>query len=341
MTQAWQAMASAVAGGVLGAVALAAAGCEQAPWGAKPKGQTVGQAAPTPLDQPQIPEHELVARVNQTALSAADVELATSEIRQSWELRQLVEDGNQPWQALPAEERPDALDLTDILANLVEAELKAQDARARGLDAKLPFKRRLAYLQRSLYAQEWDRWQLERATPTEEAIHQFYEQNKAGFVEPERIRARQLVTETLAQAEAARAQAVAGAVFAQLAREQSVGAGKEQGGDIGWHLRALDLERLRLMSGQTPAESVFFPQLEPVAFALEVGEVSQPLKGPDSRYYVLLLEERKPSRQLTELETHDLIKDALTLQQIQQRLRELETPAKIERFPERLSQVKQ
>jgi len=276
----------------------------------------------------------VVATVNHAPISITDVELATLE------LKRFVEATQQPWQPLPAQDDPNALDLHDVLNNLLDADLKAQDTRARGLDNRPEVKRRLAYLQRSFYAQEWDRWQRERAVPTEEEIHQFYEQNKAGFTDPERIRVRQLVTPTLTDAEAIRTKAIEGADVAQLARDFSIGAGKEQGGEIGWHLRALDRDRLMFM-GASVAEAVFFPQLESVAFALEVGQISQPVKGPDGRYYVVKLEERKEARQQTELEVHDAIKELLTIQNLQRKLEQLRRSAQIERFPERLNDVKQ
>ena len=198
----------------------------------------------------------------------------------------------------------------------------------------------MAYLLRSFYSQEWDQLQRETSVPTESEVHDFYEQNKAAFLDPERISVRQIVTKTLADAEAARARAVQGEPFASLAKELSVGAGKEQGGEIGWHLRALDKERLTMM-GTNPTEEVFFPQLEPVAFALEKGQVSQPVKGPDAQLYLIQIEDRKAAKQQSELDVHDAIKDLLTAQNMQQKLEQLREKATIERFPERLSEVKQ
>lgn len=325
---------------LLTSVVLLSVGCDQLPWESKPKTPQAstnppgGHAAPQPAGRPPVPSQEQVAVVNQATLSTTDVELAVLE------LKRFIEGSQRAWEPLQAADLPNALDLHDILNEVVDSELKAQDAEARGLTRQSETQRRMAYLQRGFYAQEWDRWQRERATPKEEEIQQFYEQNKAGFVDPERIRVRQIVAMTLAEAEALRAQAVQGVVFAQLAQEQSVGAGKEQGGEIGWHLRAIDQERLRLM-GAAPTEAVFFPQLESVVFSMEINQVSQPVKGPDGRYYVVLLEERKAAKQQTELEMHDAIKQLLTIQNVQRQLEQLHKQAKVERFPERLSEVQQ
>lgn len=283
-----------------------------------------------------VPEQERIAMIDHVALSTTDVELAVQEVKR------FVAAAQQTWQPLPATDDPNALDLADVMNNLIDAELKAQDAKARGLDRRTDVQRRLAYLQRGFFAQEWDRWQQERAIPSDEEAHQFYEQNKAGFVEAERIKVRQLVTESLAEAETLRTQAVQGAVFAQLAREHSLGAGKEQGGDVGWFLRAIDAERMRLL-GEPMDANVFFPQLEPVAFSLELNQISQPVKGPDGNFYVVIVEERRASRQKAELEVRDAIKGLLTLQKMQAALDALRRDAasKLQTFPERLSTVQQ
>lgn len=323
----------------LAAVVLLSSGCERWPWESKPEPaqHPAEHASQNPASQPDLtaPPQDVVARVSQSPISTTDVELATLE------LKRFVQTSGQEWTPLPAQDVPDALDLTDIVNNLVDVELKAQEARARGLDLKPDFKRRLTYLQRGVYAQEWDRWQRERALPAEEAIHQFYEQNKSGFQDPERLRVRMIVTATISEAEALRATAVQGVDFAQLAREHSVGSGKDEGGEAGWYVREVH-RRLLVSIGQLKDEKTFFDQLEPVVFALQdLGQVSMPVKGPDGHYYIVKLEERKPARQRTELEVHDAIREWLTAQRLQQDLDQLRTKVRIEQFPERLKDVSQ
>ena len=329
----------------LAAVALLSGGCERWPWESKSepvKNQAqpmpvkpISQLPPSPSADAVAASQDVVAKVNQGSVSTTDVELATVE------LRRYVQASGQEWKPLSAQEMPEALDLTDLVNNLVDSELKAQEAKARGLDLKPDFKRQLAYLQRNFYAQEWDRWQRGHALPSEEDIHQFYEQNKAGFQDPERLRVRMIVTLTLSEAEALRATAVQGEDFAQLAREHSVGPGKEQGGEAGWYVREVH-RRLLVSIGQLKDEKTFFDQLEPVVFSMqEVGQVSMPVKGPDGRYYIVKLEERKPARQRTELEVHDAIQEGLMVQRIQKELDQLRANARIEQFPERLKDVSQ
>ena len=324
------------------AIGLLGAGCDHLPWEAKDEpAQATSEASTSPRGTTaatggvsSVPPQEVVASVNQASIGTRDMNLAIEEIKRYMQSIQ------QTWQPLPAEDNPNALDLYDLMNNLIDSELKAQDARARGLGDQAEVKQRFAYLQRGFYAQEWDRWQRERAKPSEDEIHKFYEQNKVGFTDPERLHIRWIVATTLKEAEDLRGRAVQGEPFAELARQNSVGAGKDKGGDVGWFLRGVDKERLRLM-GEAPKEEVFFPQLEPVAFSLEIGQVSMPVKGPDGRYYVALLEERKPNRQKTEVEVHDTIRDLLTLQNIQKQIETLREKNQVKRFPERLGNVQQ
>ncbi len=314
-------------------------GCDRWPWESKnpasatskPSGSSV---TPSAESMRIVPASERVAQVNQIPISTTDMELAIQE------LKRFAKAYGQEWKPLPVQDKPDALDLPDVLNNLVDGELKAQDAKARGLDHTTDVARRFAYLSRSFWAQEWDRWQREHAAPSDEEIRQFYDKNKAGFIDPERVKIRQIVTPSLSEAEAARARVVQGTSFDELARQVSIGAGKEQGGDVGWYLRAIDHQRLRLI-GANPTEAVFFPQLEPVAFALEIGQVSQPVKGPDGRYYIVQVDERRIPKQQTELEVHDSIKELLTLQSMQQQLDQLRKKASVEMFTDRLETIAQ
>ncbi len=320
------------------AMSVTGAGCKfRLPWESQetPAPQA---AAATASKQPepriQVPETKRLANVNQQPITLTDLETAIQE------LKQLSKAYNQEWKTLSSDDDPNALDLNDILNNLVILELKAQDAQARGLDRKQDVQQRWAYLQRNFLAQEWDRSKQDTVAPSDDEIQKTYEQYKLGFLDPERIEVRQIVTASLADAEGVRARAVQGAVFQQLAAEVSLGEGKERGGDAGWYLREIDKNRLSAM-GMSPTENVFFPQLEPVAFALEKDQISQPVKGPDGRYYVLQLVERKPARQRTEVEVHDQIKASLAVQKVQEQIELLKKKADIKTFPDRLSTVEQ
>lgn len=319
-------------------VAVGLSGCDRLPGYAKDQAETATAATPAAPLAPIVPEADRVATVNGTHLSATDVELAVQELKRFVELSQ------QPWEALAAEDKgPEQLDLVDVLNSVTETELKAQDAKSRGLDIKTDIMRRKAYLDRNFFAQEWDRVMRTQLTPTEQEVHQFYEDNKLGFTVPELIRVRQIVTATLPDAESVRAQAAqAGANFADLAAAHSIGAGKDTGGDAGWHVQEYQLQQLLLVAPDLASDvKVFFQQLAPVAFALqEPGQITQPVKGPDG-FYLVQLTERKPGEQKSELETRDAIRAHLTEVALRKKLEELRKKASIQEFTDRLRGVQQ
>lgn len=317
---------------ITGIMLLAAAGCDRV---GQSQDTSTAEApapkAPAP-GTPFVAEQDVMARVNGQPVSASDVEVAIEE------LKRLVQVYQGRWETLPAEDLPDRLDLMDVANSVIDSELKAQDMKTRGLSTDA--KRRWAYLQRSFYAQEWDRWQRDRVMPTQDEIHAFYEQNKAGFIDPERLHIRQIVTDSLGEAEAVRAKAIQGTPFAELAKGFSMGAAREQGGDVGWYVRDVH-KRLLTATGKAKDEHTFFEQLEPVAFSLEVGQVSMPVKGPDGKFYIVTVEERRPTSQQAELQVRDTIQEGLALQKLQEQLKQMRDKATIQRFPERLKDVTQ
>ena len=113
---------AAVLGSLL-VIGLSAAGCERWPW--ESQADSAPPAAQVPQPPPpgtvNVPPQERVAVVNQVPVSTADMELAVTE------LKQFVQAYQQKWEPLSAEDKPDALDLHDVMNNVVDAELKAQD----------------------------------------------------------------------------------------------------------------------------------------------------------------------------------------------------------------------
>lgn len=209
-----------------------------------------------------------------------------------------------------------------LLDELIKEELVVQDAIALGLERDPTVKRRLEETKRLVLLDALTRRQTESIVVENQEVEDYYNRFQAAFKEPERIRVRQIVTRTLQEAEAIRATTFQGGDFAQLAREQSIGAGREQGGDVGWYLRQLDLQLLQSMGGQEAEAKTFFEQLEPVAFALqEVGQISQPVKGPEG-YYLVKLEERQATKPKPLSEVWNQIHDGLLIQKRQQSLQD-------------------
>ena len=96
------------------------------------------------------------------------------------------------------------------------------------------------------------------------------------------MRARHILVETEEEAEQALDRLRAGEVFTDVAREVSQDPGSAQhGGDLGWFGR-----------GQ------MVPSFEDAAFALQPGELSEPISSTFG-YHIIQVEERDPARELS------------------------------------------
>lgn len=126
-----------------------------------------------------------------------------------------------------------------------------------------------------------------RIVPSEEEVKTWYEEHKREFAVGEEVHVRHVflllaadapaaqVSKVMAQAEKAAARVRAGEDFAAVAREVSQGPTAREGGDLGWVKRGV-VQR----------------EVEAVAFALEPGKVSAPVRTRQG-VHVLRVEERK------------------------------------------------
>ena len=321
-------------------VAVGLAGCDRLPWSSNSKENqataalTIGSAAVSP-SRPTVLSGDVIATVNGVQISKADVELRVEELK----LQTLLIAPEQEWTPLSGEE------LEAVLEELVNAELMTQDAIAKDLHRGVETQRRWEFIRRGFMAQEWLRWGQERMVSNAE-VERYYEQNKQGFREPERIKVRQLTLETQLDARQALARLHGeSAKFGALAREMSRGPTAAQGGLVrGWVMRAND--KVLLFGSDTEAAQADVSSLDPVleaaAFAIDqVGGISNYVKGADNRYHIFELVERQEGRQLSMNEVWDGIQQFLLGDKLQQVLDGLVSQAQISRFPERLEDVSQ
>lgn len=147
---------------------------------------------------------------------------------------------------------------------------------------------------------------------SESEVAQYYEDNRDEFVRPERLRIRRIFLKAgqdKPEREAVktrllelRAEAAAGADFAELARTQSEGPDAEAGGLIGnWTQRGDLVEAL-----------------ESAAFALKTGELSDVIET-EWGFHLLLVEERREAGTTPLEEAWPRIEEALRNQQAQDR----------------------
>jgi len=132
--------------------------------------------------------------------------------------------------------------------------------------------------------------------PSDEELRAYFEENKPRFAKPEMIRARHIlikVAEDAPEEEVAQARSRIeeikkkldeGADFAELAKEYSEDEGTaEKGGDLGWFQR-----------GQMVKE------FEEAAFALQPGEISEPVRSKYG-FHIIKLEDRRPASTFEEV----------------------------------------
>ncbi|MFA7439195.1 SurA N-terminal domain-containing protein [Castellaniella sp.] len=155
----------------------------------------------------------------------------------------------------------------------------------------------------------------------ESQLKEYYEQNKARYVTPARANVSHILVKVPADAspdadQAARAQAedlarqarAEPAKFADLARAESQDAGSARdGGRLGW-----------MQHGSLPAA------LEQAVFALQAGEISDPVKGPDG-YHVFKIDEQQPEKGESFEEARAKIEDEVRQQLAAERFADMAT----------------
>ena len=137
---------------------------------------------------------------------------------------------------------------------------------------------------------------------TEEALQQYFADHKEDYEEPEQVKARHILVESLAEAEEVKRQLDQGADFAELASEKSTDPGsKDQGGDLGYFERGL-----------------MAPEFEEVAFSLQPGQISAPVQT-DFGYHIIKVEDHKVAHSPTYDEVKDRVREDYIDQQVQEK----------------------
>ncbi len=321
-------------------VGMASCGCEKLPWTSSSSSTHAAPSASTPSgttvpSRPAVLPLEIVAKVNSAVISKRDVELALQEARAT------VEAAGGTWKPLSTHDDPDQYDLPDLLNDLVTVELRAQDALTRGLDRSPEAQQSFAYLYRTFFAQQWLRWQLDRIKPTPEEISQFYNENKAGFRNPERIRIRQLIVDSEDKAKVALVKLLEGVDFVELAQQVSSQPAAAQGPLVDkWVMRSV--EKAAFAPDDQNVRELLDPALEQAAFAIDKeGGLSHYVKGPDGKFHIFQLVKREAGHQKELVEVSDAIRNHLRLKKLNDLTDELKAKAQIERFSERLEGVSQ
>src|SRR5262245_10306510 len=223
----------------------------------------------------------VVARVNGTEIKQSDLDYAASDL-------------GPRLSNFSAEDRKKVL-----LQYLIETELIASAGRTDNLDKSETFPGRMKYYERRALRDAYFDLKIYQAV-TEAEARKIYDE-KIGQVKPEQeIHARHILVETEAEAKDIAERLKKGKDFATLAKEKSKDPGAE-GGDLGFFTR-----------GQ------MVKPFEEAAFALDVGQISDPVQTPFG-WHIIKVEEKRDQP----LPTFDQVKDGIISQLVQIKAQEV------------------
>src|SRR3954466_2121636 len=198
----------------------------------------------------------VLAKVNGSEIRQSDVALAEEELGPS--LAQMD----------PATKKD------NVLSFLIDMKIVAKAAEDKKLENNEDFKKRLAFtrnrlLMDSLLAAEG------KAAPTDEAMKKVYEDASKQITGEQEVHARHILVETEDEAKAVKAELDKGADFAELAKKKSKDPGASDGGDLGFFTK-----------------DQMVPEFSAVAFVLEPGKISDPVKSQFG-WHIIKVEEKR------------------------------------------------
>jgi len=207
---------------------------------------------------PAAPE-TVVATIGDQTITEADLAFAAEDLQQ--ELQQV-----------PPEERR-----AFLVTVLIDMKVMAKAAKADGMADTDLFKRRLQYLEERSLRRDYFTQKVAAAV-TEETVKAAYDQYVKDFKPVEEVHARHILVATEDEAKAIKAELDGGKPFEVLAMEKTTDpSGKQNGGDLGFF-----------------SKGMMVPEFEAVAFTLEPGKISDPVKSQFG-WHIIKVEEKRMS----------------------------------------------
>jgi peptidyl-prolyl cis-trans isomerase C len=241
----------------------------------------------------QAAPETVVAKVNGQNITEAEVEFAEAEIGS--ELASV----------------PDANRRRLLVEYLIEAHLMAEAAEKSGLTNGKEFEARMEYYRLRAIRDAYFELQVRDAVPEEEA-KALYDERVKSLPSQEEVHARHILVESEDEAKNVRKELEAGGDFAELAQKYSKDRGGQDGGDLGYFTR-----------GQ------MVKPFEDVAFALEKGILSEPVKS-DFGWHLIKVEDKRDREPPAFDQVKDQIKASLIQSKLQGLVQGLRADAKIE-----------
>src|SRR3569832_2776108 len=198
----------------------------------------------------------VLAKVNGAEIRQSDVALAEEELGPS--LAQMD----------PATKKD------NVLAILIDMKIVAKAAEDKKIEDRPDFKARLGFarnrlLMDNLLAAEG------KAATTDEAMKKVYDEAAKQIEGEQEVHARHILVETEDEAKTIKAELTKGADFAELAKKKSKDPGAADGGDLGFFTK-----------------EQMVPEFSTVAFSLEPGKISDPVKSLFG-WHIIKVEEKR------------------------------------------------
>src|SRR5436190_10964311 len=205
---------------------------------------------------PARADDKVLAKVNGVEIKESDLALAEEELAPS--LAQMD----------PAAKKD------NVLAFLIDLQIVAKAAEDKKVENTDDFKKRLGFTRKrlmmdSLLAAEG------KAATTEDAMKKVYEEASKQITGEVEVRARHILVETEDEAKAVVEELKKGADFAEVAKKKSKDPGASDGGDLGFFTK-----------------DQMVPEFSAVAFVLEPGKISDPVKSQFG-WHVIKVEEKR------------------------------------------------
>ncbi|WP_053956496.1 peptidylprolyl isomerase [Inediibacterium massiliense] len=178
-----------------------------------------------------------------------------------------------------------------LLNEMITQQMLYLDAKKKGLDQDEEFLKELKAVGENLLKQYAVRKLLDTVVVDEAEVKEYYEKNPEQFVKGPCVHAKHILVKEEEQAQNILKEIKAGKKFEDAASEYSECPSKANGGDLG------EFEKGKMV-----------PEFEKVAFELEIGKVSEPVKTQFG-YHLILVEDKKDKKEIPFEEVKNTIKD--------------------------------
>ncbi|MCB1516692.1 MAG: peptidylprolyl isomerase [Hyphomicrobiaceae bacterium] len=213
-------------------------------------------------DDQAVDPDAVVATVDGNPITEADVGFAAEDLGQ--DLAQIPVNSRRAY----------------LIGVLIDMKLMANAAKAQNLQDSPEFARRSEYLQERALRRAYFVDILNKSV-TDDQVKAAYDDYVASAPQTEEVRARHILVNTEEEAKAVLDELNNGKDFAELAQEKSIDPGAANGGDLGYFTKGQMVQ-----------------PFEDAAFALEVGQVSQPIQTQFG-WHIIKLEDRRPKQPAT------------------------------------------